>query len=77
MQLHCSVEDLRQSVNPRILPKEYGGEVPLAEMIADFKAELRRKRDDIRALDDMTIDVTGPTLLEDDLAGTFRKLEVD
>jgi hypothetical protein len=33
LQLHASIDDLKEAVNPKILPKEYGGEVPLAEMI--------------------------------------------
>ena len=36
LQLHASIDDLKQAVNPKILPKEYGGEVPLADMIGEF-----------------------------------------
>lgn len=27
------MDELHKSINPKILPKEYGGEVPLADMI--------------------------------------------
>jgi hypothetical protein len=35
-QLHASIDDLKEAVNPEILPKEYGGEVPLADMIGEL-----------------------------------------
>jgi len=67
----------------KILPKEYGGEVPLSDMIAQFKEELKKRRHSIAALDDMEIDLTNKRKLvdlDDDMAGvagSFRKLEVD
>lgn len=30
------MEELHKSINPKILPKEYGGEVPLADMISEY-----------------------------------------
>lgn len=36
LQLHASIDDLKEAVNPEILPKEYGGEVPLADMIGEL-----------------------------------------
>jgi len=33
LQIHRNVEELKKVVDPKILPKEYGGEVPLSEMI--------------------------------------------
>jgi hypothetical protein len=36
LQLHTSIDDLREAVDPKILPKEYGGEVPLGDMIGEF-----------------------------------------
>jgi len=27
------MEELREAIDPKILPKEYGGEIPLSEMI--------------------------------------------
>ena len=36
LQLHTSIDELKEAVNPKILPKEYGGEVPLADMIGEF-----------------------------------------
>jgi hypothetical protein len=34
-QLHKSLEDLQQAIDLKILPKEYGGEIPLSEMIGN------------------------------------------
>ncbi|XP_043286862.1 clavesin-1 isoform X2 [Venturia canescens] len=88
--VHKSLDHLRETINPKILPKEYGGEVPLADMIASFKKELRSKRDQLKALDDMYIEITkdstcangtsGQTsndALDSSISGSFRKLEVD
>ncbi|XP_015116114.1 clavesin-2 [Diachasma alloeum] len=81
--VHKSLEDLAETVNPKILPKEYGGVVPLADMIATFKEKLRAKRDDLKALDDMYIEISPKdscSAASDGLCGitgSFRKLEVD
>lgn len=73
-------------MNPTLLPKEYGGSIPLNDMIEAFKAQLRQKREAILALDDMYIEITkGSTNFagNDDadidagMVGSFRKLEVD
>lgn len=32
-QIHSSIEELKESLSADILPKEYGGVVPLSEMI--------------------------------------------
>ncbi|XP_029038110.2 clavesin-1 [Osmia bicornis bicornis] len=82
--VHKSLEDLKASVqDPRILPKEYGGEIPLSDMIAAFKKTLKEQRDRLKALDDMYIEIsstecqhtTSDTL--SGIPGSFRKLEVD
>lgn len=36
LQIHKSVEDLHKVVNKDILPKEYGGIVPMADMIGKW-----------------------------------------
>ncbi|KAK2576914.1 hypothetical protein KPH14_005535 [Odynerus spinipes] len=81
--LHKSIEELREAVDPSILPKEYGGEVPLSEMIEAFKKLLREKKEEIKALDNMHIEISPKeyqTACGDGLggiSGSFRKLEVD
>jgi len=32
-QMHKDIQELREAVTAEILPKEYGGEIPLSEMI--------------------------------------------
>lgn len=32
--MHKSLDDLKDAIDPQILPKEYGGVVPLSEMIS-------------------------------------------
>lgn len=69
-----------------MLPKEYGGSVPLNDMIEAFKVRLRQKREAILALDDMFIEITkdstnfagnDDTDIDAGMVGSFRKLEVD
>lgn len=81
---YTKVADLHAQISPKILPKEYGGTVPLADMIADFKKELVAKRSEILALDDMEIELSPKARFVSDfqedlggLSGSFRKLEVD
>ena len=69
-------------VDPAILPKEYGGTVPLRDMIEELKRNLLKRRDDLLALDTMSVDLHA--LEKNDLtqdihstAGSFRKLELD
>ncbi|KAK6622037.1 hypothetical protein RUM44_001844 [Polyplax serrata] len=80
---HNSLDDFKEHISPKILPKEYGGEVPLKDMIDKFKEEMKKQREAIAALDEMEIDLSKRSKmadLEDELtgvAGSFRKLEVD
>lgn len=69
-----------------LLPKEYGGNVPLNEIITNFKELLRNKRAAILALDDMYIEITKESAnfagsddadIDAGIVGSFRKLEVD
>ncbi|XP_062553465.1 clavesin-1-like [Armigeres subalbatus] len=84
--VHKSMEDLKTTVNPKLLPKEYGGTIPMAECVAQFKAFLKAKRDQLMALDDMQIEISKNSAYwaestDADIAagviGSFRKLEVD
>ena len=86
MCLDRTIDDLKARVNPALLPKEYGGSVPMAEMIAKFKENLKQQRAKTLALDDMYIDLTGASAnwlgndesdIESGVVGSFRKLEVD
>ncbi|KAF7988467.1 hypothetical protein HCN44_001040 [Aphidius gifuensis] len=83
IMVHKNVEELREAVDPKILPKEYGGKIPLADMIAEFKKKVRAKRTELMALDDMYIELSPKdrcAATNDGLcgiSGSFRKLEVD
>lgn len=77
---------MKTKVNPALLPKEYGGTIPLNEMIDAFKARVRKNREALLALDDMYIEITkesanfagnDDTDIDAGMVGSFRKLEVD
>lgn len=80
------MDELHQKVDKKILPKEYGGEVPLAEMVEKLKAKLKAQREQVLALDDMYIEIDEkncPLVSEMNeelgigLEGSFKKLIVD
>lgn len=88
LQIYDSPEELHKGVDPKVLPKEYGGTMPMAEMIELWKKELALKRnrllsyDKIRLLSDRGIirrknkpNANDGTI--EGLPGSFRKLEVD
>lgn len=84
--MYKSVEELHEKVDKKILPKEYGGEVPVAEMVEKFKAVLKEKRDAILSLDDMYIEIDEKTCplvseMNEELGigidGSFKRLTVD
>lgn len=84
-QLHKTADEMKEKIDPSILPKEYGGEVPMADMIASLKKRLRDCRESVLALDDMFIDIDSTVKLDSDMKdelgtgviGSFRKLQVD
>ena len=81
------MDALKSKINADILPKEYGGTVPIADMIKDFKLKLKQRRTAILALDDMQIEITKDAAnfaasnevggISAGVVGSFRKLEVD
>lgn len=85
-QFYKNLNELKAKVNPVLLPKEYGGTIPINDIITDFKARLRRQRAAILALDDMYIEITKESAnfggsedadIDAGMVGSFRKLEVD
>ncbi|XP_012064079.1 PREDICTED: rhophilin-2 [Atta cephalotes] len=82
VMIHRNVQELKEAVDPKILPKEYGGEISLSEMIDEFKKELKQKKNELKALDDMYIEISPKYYQEANeelsgICGSFRKLEVD
>ncbi|KAK0181119.1 hypothetical protein PV327_003430 [Microctonus hyperodae] len=81
--VHKNLEELKAAIDPKILPKEYGGVIPLADMIAAFKKKLYSKRDELMELDDMYIEISPKDTCSSSseglcgISGSFRKLEVD
>ncbi|XP_017773089.1 PREDICTED: clavesin-2 [Nicrophorus vespilloides] len=84
--IHKSLDELHKQIDPKILPKEYGGQVPLADMIDSLKKKLAEKRDQVVALDEMYIEIdekSCPLISEMNeelgmgLEGSFKKLQVD
>ncbi|ROT78928.1 Clavesin-1 [Penaeus vannamei] len=80
-QVHSDESKLRKKVPLRILPKEYGGTVPMAEMIKMYKKELTAVRSRVLMLDNMHIEKKvkhkkiGKAI--NTIQRNFRKLDID
>ncbi|XP_053686841.1 clavesin-1-like [Sabethes cyaneus] len=84
---HASLEDLHSKVDKSLLPKEFGGDIPAAELAATYKELCRKMRPRLLALDEMEIELidnpndvwTNGTAagMEEGAIGSFRKLQVD
>ncbi|XP_076053503.1 alpha-tocopherol transfer protein-like [Oratosquilla oratoria] len=79
-QVHSDEAKLRKKVPTRILPKEYGGTIPLQDMIKMYRRELEALRPRILQLDHLSIAPKRKTALDRALGsvgGSFRRLEID
>ncbi|KAK9500834.1 hypothetical protein O3M35_002022 [Rhynocoris fuscipes] len=87
--IHGSLAELHSKLDPSVLPKEYGGVIPMKQMIDTWKVQLAESRERILALDKMKL-LDNRCLLKKDgnnnkgnknddlsITGTFRRLEVD
>lgn len=82
-----SLEDFQKRINTKILPKEYGGHIPKADMINEFKEEIRDYREFFLNLDNRiqtTFNKNSKTkynpssdLSDTSFLGSFKKLELD
>jgi len=87
IKLHKDSVSLMEHVDPKILPKEYGGEIPMAKMIEMFKEEIASRDARVLALDRMHLDLelvkkskSAPKSVCSDIlgmSGSFKKLDID
>lgn len=86
LQLFESQSELHKNIDPKVLPKEYGGDMPVSEMVALWKMELAEKRDRLLSYDRIQllsdkgiVRRSNNVQINDDLGlqGSFRRLEVD
>lgn len=73
VQFHVKLDD-QNSVDRSLLPKEYGGKIPMSEMIEMFKVELAEKRDLLLSHDKMSVRVE--MYPEAVLLGSTRALKI-
>jgi len=87
IRLHKDNAAMWEHMDRKILPKEYGGEMPMAEMIEKFKEEIADRTPRLLALDRMRLDLdamkksnSAPKKVSSDIlgmTGSFKKLEID
>jgi hypothetical protein len=73
-----SSEQLNKHIETRILPKEYGGQVSISELMDEFKEIAIKTEAKLRAIEDIGFDMEymKKTGVGDD-AESFRQLEID
>lgn len=78
-KVHNSVQQLNQHIDPQCLPKEYGGTIPMAEMIEMWKKELEESRERLMTLDKMKslVPIRRRNTNFREMEGSFKRLEVD
>ncbi|KAL1117148.1 hypothetical protein AAG570_004475 [Ranatra chinensis] len=86
---YATLEEMHTKVDPKTLPKEYGGVIPMADMIEQWKQELLSKRDRLMDLDSMKLLDNSCVMKKDrnnnankksdisNVTGSFRRLDVD
>lgn len=86
LHVYKNADDIFEKIDKKILPKEYGGEVPLQAMVKKFQEFLKAKRESLLALDDLYIEIDEkncPLVSEMNeelgmgIEGSFKKLTVD
>jgi len=74
------IDDLKNYMNPAILPKELGGELPQSEHMARFQEYFRGIRPRMDEIHAKVIDwarVPDINNMKPEAVGSFRKLEID
>ncbi|XP_014603285.1 PREDICTED: clavesin-1-like [Polistes canadensis] len=78
--IHTSIEELKDDIDIKSLPVEYGGEVSIKELIDSLKKTIYEKNEQIEDLKNLRIDISENQSYSneiDGVIGSFRKLEVD
>lgn len=67
--------ELKQHFDIKIMPKEFGGEIPEAEMIDEFRGIMEQNEEALKLRYNFEIDLTKMSKFEK--PGSFRKLNID
>jgi len=72
--LHKTVADLTNSVDKNILPAEYGGMIPMRDMIVQLKTKLEEKRDLLLSYDQVAVKLElYPKSIQENTVRSLRK----
>lgn len=77
-----SIDELKNKIDIEILPREYGGRIPIRHMLDDFREKLQRNQEKILDIDSSIVNTTKHKKWIDNsydlgIGGSFRKLEID
>ena len=74
------MEDLKNFIDPQLLPKEYGGLLPEAEHMENFDEFFKTVRPNLDKIRSRIVDWSKVPDVQEKLketVGSFRKLEID
>jgi CRAL/TRIO domain len=79
LHLVKNFEELSKFIDAKVLPKEFGGEVPEAEIIEKFIECFEKNEDKLKVTNCFEIDLEKLAVDGDEMesVGSFRKLEID
>lgn len=84
LKIHSNSSEMLQDLDKDVLPKEYGGIMPMAQMIDMWKKEMVAKRERLLSFDKMQllsdrgiIRRNNNDLNMENVQGSFRKLDID
>jgi CRAL/TRIO domain len=66
-----------ETVDVKILPKEYGGVTPISEMIASFKTFFESQKGKLKKSDEQVVDVDRVVDYKLEPVDSFKKLDID
>lgn len=75
-----NMHDLKNFIDPKILPREHGGQIPEAEQIETFNVFFRSVRPKLEEIKKREVDwskVPDLSSKSKEAVGSFRKLEID
>lgn len=68
---------MENHIDKKILPTEYGGQVPIKEMMEDFKKIAENYQSRLQATDGIKIDIEYVKKYNENEIESFRTLEID
>lgn len=77
VSFHTDEKEVTKVFDKKIMPKEFGGEIPIKEMVESFMTFARNQKDKLKLIEAMSIDLSRVNDYKADPVDSFKKLEID